>query len=99
MFCSVCVSVLVVSGAPLPFAGVVQAGCAGGVGDEVGGAGRHEVGHGRRDVHPLVSHQIICSPEANTSARRTAFEGETMKIDHFLTANIEIANQINIIRF
>ena len=92
-------SVLVVSGAPLPFAGVVQAGCAGGVGDEVGGAGRHEVGHGRRDVHPLVSHQIICSPEANTSARRTAFEGETMKIDHFLTANIEIANQINIIRF
>lgn len=54
------VSLLVVGGAPFPLAGVVHARRADGAGDEVGRAGGHEVGHRRRDVHPLVCHQVIC---------------------------------------
>lgn len=53
------VSLLVVWGAALPLAGVVHARRADGAGDEVGGAGGHEVSHCRRDVHPLVCHQVI----------------------------------------
>lgn len=66
---SLCVllSLLVVGAAALPLAVVIHAGCADGAGDEVGGAGGHEVGHCRRDVHPLVCHQIICSANKNTS--------------------------------
>lgn len=51
---------LVVGGAALPLAGVVHAGRADGAGDEVGRPRGHEVSHCRRDVHPLVCHQVIC---------------------------------------
>lgn len=61
------VSLLVVGGAALPLAGVVHARRADGAGDEVGGAGRHEVSHCRRDVHPLVCHQVICRAKTKTS--------------------------------
>lgn len=57
------VSLLVVCGAALPLAGVVHPRRADGAGDEVGGAGGHEVSHCRRDVHPLVCHQVICSEQ------------------------------------
>lgn len=60
---SFCVSLLVVGGAALPLAGVVHARRADGAGDEVSGAGGHEVSHCRRDVHPLVCHQVICTAE------------------------------------
>lgn len=54
-------SLLVVGGAPLPLPSVVHARRADGAGDEVGGARGHEVSHCRRDVHPLVCHQVICA--------------------------------------
>lgn len=57
------VYLLVVGGAAFPFAGVVHARRADGTGDEVSGAGGHEVGHCRRDVHPLVCHQVICTAQ------------------------------------
>lgn len=69
-FLYVCLSflvfLLVVSGAALPFAGIVHAGRADGAGDEVGGPRGHEVSHCRRDVHPLVCHQVICRAKTNT---------------------------------
>lgn len=57
-------SLLVVGGAALPLASVVHARRADGAGDEVGGARGHKVGHCRRDVHPLVCHQVICRTQA-----------------------------------
>ena len=65
-FLSFLVSLLVVGGAALPLAGVVHARCADGAGDEVVGAGGHEVSHCRRDVHPLVCHQVICREKTKT---------------------------------
>lgn len=65
-FLSFLVSLLVIGGAALPLAGVVHARCADGAGDEVGGAGGHEVSHCRRDVHPLVCHQVICRAKTKT---------------------------------
>lgn len=53
--CSVFFS-LVVGAAAFPLPGVVHARRADGGGDEVGGAGGHEVTHGGGDVHPLVGH-------------------------------------------
>lgn len=50
---------LVIGRAALPLAGEVHARRADGAGDEVRGPGGHEVGHCRRDVHPLVGHQVI----------------------------------------
>lgn len=58
---------LVVCAAALPLAGVVHARRADGAGDEVGGAGGHEVSHRRRDVHPLVCHQVIYRTKTNLS--------------------------------
>lgn len=55
---------LIFCGAALPFPSVVHARSADRAGDEVGRAGRHEVGHCRGDVHPLVCHQVICQKRA-----------------------------------
>lgn len=67
-------SLLVVGGAALPLAGVVHARRADGAGDEVSGARGHEVSHCRRDVHPLVCHQVICEAQAE---KTKATKGET----------------------
>lgn len=59
LYSSSSISLLVVCGAALPLSGVVHARRADGARDEVSGAWGHEVCHCRRDVHPLVCHQVI----------------------------------------
>lgn len=61
------VSLLVIGSAALPLAGVVHARSADGAGDEVSGPWGHEVSHCRRDVHPLVCHQVICRAKTKIS--------------------------------